>query len=180
MSNINTSIYSGQYYQLPTSNDSSVAPAGASNSKAATISATAVDNAYLLDLSADAQKYLSSLSNTPNTGDTYMLSKDQQQTLNFILEEYKTVPLTQASYMKLQDDLREAGLSPEQLSAREKIDNFSPTQVFLDALNGRETPIEDASQTQTSEDRKANQYMSKIVQSWQKASTGAYSNAVTG
>lgn len=184
MSNVNTTLYNHAYYQLPA--DGANAAAAQSQSASAAISAQAVTqartslgSAYLLDLSADAQKYLSGLSSSRNS-ESYVLSKDQQQTLNFILEEYKTVPLNQANYVKLQDDLREAGLSPEQLSAREKINNFSPTQVFIDALNGKEPQAEDLGSSQSNEDRRANQYMSKIVQSWQKATTGAFSDAVTG
>ena len=135
MSNINTSLYSGGYYAL---NGSNAAPASSKSSSLTSAlngqNANAASDAYLLDLSPDAQKYLQTQQTAANAG--FNLSSEQTKTISDILQKYKDEPQTQETFNKIQDDLNAAGLSPERLSQLEKTQSFDATSILIKALNG--------------------------------------------
>jgi hypothetical protein len=140
--------------------------------------ATNFSDAVLVDLSPEAQKYLSGLAKQPAisegfTGnDTFVLSSQQRLALSSLLEKYKNGPYTQETFDAIQDDLQKAGLSPQTLSAREKANSFNATAVLVDALNGGRgttpgsTPISDEAL-----EKKAANYMQEVIGQWKKISS---------
>lgn len=146
-------------------------------------SAATTDHSYSLDLSPDALAYIKALnlSGTAsptaavNSTENFVLNKQQQQTLDAIVANYKDAPFTQATFDRIQDDLKAAGLSTETLAAQDKVRNFNPTQFFLDALNG--TNSDDTGDTgstqatQASSDTKATNFMKQVADRWARSST---------
>ncbi len=156
---------SNSYYSLNQSN--TVAASGASaTANAASIPTLSSTGAYMLDLSPEAQQYLSQSSNILSN-QSFVLSSAQRKTLEGVLEKYRNVPLTQDNYNKLQDDLRDAGLSSEQLALQERVRSFNPTGIFINILSGKTDNLTDIqnAQSQTTQTKSA-QYMSEIVNAW--------------
>ena len=135
-------------------------------------------DAFLLNLSPDAQNYLSSLSSgTSSTGtssasDSFTLSSTQQAQLTAIIDKYKDAPYTQATFDDLQNDLESAGLGPDQLNAEQDMNSLNPTEMLLDALNGT-TPTDQSSFTDVSSGNstRASNYIDSILSQWQSVST---------
>ncbi len=148
--------------------------------------------AYNLDLSPNAQNYLSGLSQTSATSNNpltnsdtsmsfassngFLLSDKQQQTIQSIIAKYKDAPYTQDTFQKIQDDLTQAGLSPKQLSLEDNARNFSTTKVLVAALSGQSTS-DPASSSSIQSDEKTNSdnYMQGIMKQWKNISTTASS-----
>ena len=189
MSSINAQLQGSGYYQLNSSSSGNSATTAqtqvATPSLASALSgntqSTPFSDAVLLDLSPAAQKYLSGLgtsaaTQTQNTSTTssqdFVLSTEQKQTLNDILAKYKDAPYTQDTFDAIQGDLQKAGLGPDQLSAKDRVNSFSATAVLVDALNGGNgstpgsTPLSDADLK-----TKSNNYIQDVVSQWKKIST---------
>lgn len=187
MTSISSSPYSGQYYQLPTSNTSSVATTPTPTIPAlASPTASNSLGAYLLDLSPDAQSYLSNYSSsdssTGSSGGTgsFVLSNAQQKQISDILAKYKDAPQTQDTFNKIQDDLKAAGLSPQQLAETDKVKSFNPTQILINALNGNYgTPGASTTTSDADEQTKSNNYVQSIIKQWQSISSVAPAASVT-
>ncbi len=176
MTTINTSLYSGQYYQLGQAGSGGTTSSGTSARTSSANSAAGLSSAYLLDLSPDAQEYLNNLGKSSDSGsssDSFLLSSSQQKQLGDILAKYQGLPLTQENYDKLQDDLQAAGLSPDQLAAKEKARTFNPTQILLDALSGKDPEPVDAKADSEAQQKKADNFMAQIVGTWQKTAPAA-------
>lgn len=134
-------------------------------------------NSYLLDLSPEAQAYLSKsglLGNGNASGssgeDSFTLTAQQQKKLNEIIAKYKDVPMDENSYAQLAKELKSAGISPEQLSAQEQINSINPTGMLLDALNGIDNTQAIAAKPEELK-KKADNYLKSILQQWQDIST---------
>lgn len=103
----------------------------------------AAESAYALDLSPDALTYIKSI-NGHSAGapgyyssvTNFTLSRDQRQTIDAIIARYRDAPFTQETFSRIQNDLKDAGLSPETLALQDSARNFNPTKFLLDALNG--------------------------------------------
>ena len=141
---------------------------------------SATADAYSLNLSPDAQDYLSKIQGTTSTNLT--LTKDEQTTLDAILEKYKDLPITDANYDKLKDDLATANLSPEFLAKKNQVQNFDSTQALIDAMNGKSSdpstlvnPTTDSSDSQT----KQTNYLKDVLTKWKKLSDEAAQAAAT-
>ena len=88
--------------------------------------------AYRLDLSPEALEYLDKAA-----GDRFALTKEQEETLARIVNRHKGAPFNQETFNLIQDELHEAGLSPEKLAQDDaeevstKINNYLQQIVSL-------------------------------------------------
>lgn len=135
-------------------------------------------NSYLLDLSEAAQTYLNKYGTHTNStakasgNENFLLTDAQAKQLQSIVEKYADAPYTQETFDQLQDDLEDAGLSPDILAAKDQARNVNPTQFLLDALAGK-TSISDltnGSQQEVLKAKKEN-YMEKVQSMWESIST---------
>ncbi len=141
------------------------------------------DNAYVMSLSDEAQEYLSSLgqlqgavSNSDENEDAgsfgFLLSREQLKDIAAIIADYAGTPVTQDNYDALQQDLKDAGLSPELLAVKDQMRAFNPTSVLLEYMSGNDENLitpESFWDTEAQE-AKANTYMQQIVRLWQDSS----------
>ena len=193
MSNIN-SLTNSQYYSLTGQQNStnSLGQTVSTNSIATLadiLNGSADSSGDIVDLSPAAQSYLSSLNNSSSVSSlsdgestNFILSNAQRQKINDILQKYKDEPFTQEIFNKIQDDLREAGLAPDQLAQIDQVNSFNPTQVFIDIISGKQTDLTDnASATDESEKTKSGNYISQILQQWRgiSSTTGAVGDVAT-
>lgn len=187
MSAISTQL-PGSYYQL---NNTGAGSNGANTARSVTPSLAAAlsgkqaasssfSDAVFLDLSPAAQKYLSGLGSAAATktqdaagqGADFVLSVKQRATLNEIIDKYKDAPYTQATFDAIQDDLLQAGLGPDQLSAQDRSKSFNSTAVLIDALNGGKGELPGSVQMseETLKTKSAN-YIQNVVSQWKRIST---------
>jgi hypothetical protein len=191
MTSINTSA---NYY--PLTNQQS----GASNNSAANPtlsllnalqgspgnSASTNSDSYILNLSPAAQQLLSgntSSSTSGNGNGNFILSSAEQKAVTAILAKYATAPQTQDTFNKIQDDLKAAGLDPNTLAQKDKINSFNPTETLINALNGNNPDLlnNQNSSTDSTEQTKSSNYLQNIVKQWQnlsQASSTSSSSAV--
>ena len=109
-------------------------------------SSSATGNSYLLDLSPEAQAYLTSMngngssssqaSTTSSTGAGIVLSPVQQDKLSAILQKYKDAPYTDATFKAIQRDMSAAGIGADSLAGKAAMRNLNPTSMLLNALAG--------------------------------------------
>ncbi|MDE3059836.1 MAG: hypothetical protein KGJ06_02365 [Pseudomonadota bacterium] len=181
---LDPSLYSNSYYQLPAGT-----PKNATNSLLQAMSQAAPQDSSagisdLVDLSPQAQSILNQMNSGStaapglNPGSGFVLSPQQQQQISAILAKYKDAPFTQDTYNQIQNDLKAAGLSPDQLSLEDQAKKFDPTQVLVDALNGINSPTDNNLFGNSSEQANASSYMQQIVSQWRNISSTAGS-AVT-
>lgn len=133
----NYTSQTGEYYRLPSQSSSVSAVASTPSDNSGEGRARAA-SAFLLSLSPQAQEYLKNigLANTSQPGEaTFTLSANQQEVFDAVIEKYKGRPFTQAVFEQLQDDLREAGLSADQLAQQAQVRAFNPTTALLGALS---------------------------------------------
>lgn len=131
-------------------------------------------DAYTLNLSPEAQRYLNGAS------DNFLLSAGQKQAISSIIAQYKDAPFTQGTFVQIQKDLAGAGLGVQQLSLKDKLQNFSPTTVLLEALNDTAADSEAATASlDTASQNKANNYLKSIVSEWQSISTTISAGSAT-
>lgn len=192
------SLFSGQYYQLANLQSGST-PNTQSNPADAILQALSAtggsgllgdnsqnssssDNAFLLNLSPQAQSLLSGSSTglfSLTGGNGFALSVTQQQQVSAILAKYKDAPFTQDTFNQIQHDLKAAGLSPDQLAAKNEVLNIqaSDSSFLLNALDGTDTStlptLPDASSIMGSEQSNANAYMQQVFRQWQNISATA-------
>ncbi len=152
---------------------------------ASTSTSSDSNDAFSLNLSQSAQDLLDSGStnSTSSSSSTasYTLTKAQQKQLDAILAKYKDAPFTQDTYNQIQDELQKAGLAPDQLATEDKIKSFNTTQVFIDALNGKDDSSSSStssdgstsSSDSTDSDTKSSNYMQQVVSQWKSISTTA-------
>ncbi|MES2984513.1 MAG: hypothetical protein V4735_04920 [Pseudomonadota bacterium] len=136
------------YSVLSNGNYSLTQSTGTAGSAASTTSATAntaasttdtTSLAYMLNLSPQAQNYLSSGitgSSASASSGSFTLSAQQQKQLDAIIEKHRGEPYTQETFDAIQEDLVKSGLSPDQLAQQAKVNAFNPTLSLLDALSG--------------------------------------------
>ncbi len=203
MSTINSSLLSNYYSLTNTDNSSTSTSISTSSSSSSSLSDTLAslldsdsadtadggssDNSYMLDLSPEAQSYLSSMNmasststgtaSTPTTSSSdIILTNAQQAKLNQIIDKYKDAPYTQDTFDDMQNDLEEAGLGTDQLNAEDRMRSLNPTQMLIDALNGQTDDL--SSLTDTSNDAtKATNFMNKVISQWQGVSSTYDPNA---
>ena len=179
MSTINTSISGSGYYQLSGSTSQSGGN-GSIKSIAQTlldstspVSAGNSSDAYLLDLSPAAQKYLNNSNSAPSTlfsGGTFSLTKQQQQDITDILAKYKDASYTQDTFNKIQDDLKAAGLDTQRLQLVDQAKSFNSTGLLISYLNGDFSASANTADSAT-ENAKSTAYIQGIIKQWQGAST---------
>ena len=107
-----------------------------------------------------------------DTSSTFTITAAQQKTIDSILDKYKNAPYTQATFNDIQNDLKTAGLSSDELSAKDQISSFNATSVlmgYLDGSNTSATPVESSSDEQT----KSTNFMQSVMSQWQSISTTA-------
>lgn len=178
MTSISNSLANG-YYSLKDSSTSTASEDSAAAKLASLLSGDskaanqpgAATNSYLLDLSPEAQSYLSNLQQggAQQKGDAeFILSREQQQQVAAVLAKYKDAPFTQETFEKIQDELSSIGLSAQALAAKEQVRNVNPTMMLLNALNGIET---DLNANQTDSTAKSDNYIEKLIMQWEKIST---------
>lgn len=184
-----TSLYSGGYYNIPkttvsnagTPTDISTAakfsPYAGLNAKQTTgkLLFTALnaqigskkDSSSTLSLSPAAQNFLKSSSATAASNSSFLLTTQQQQALTAILQKYQTAPNNQTTFNQIQDELKEAGISPDQLAAKDLQTNLNPTRNIV--LGFADQSITDfSSPTLASQQLKANNYVQQIYNQFQR------------
>ena len=142
--------------------------------------ATSTGNSYLLDLSPEAQAYLTTMSGngsttsqnsaTSSNGNGIVLSPVQQDKLAAILQKYKDAPYTDATFQAIQKDMSAAGIGADALAAQNQMRHINPTAMLLDALNGGDgstgTVGGSADLAASTKD-----FMGKVAQQWQTISS---------
>lgn len=187
MSGINAlTTSSGNYYSLAgqgtTSHESKTGKTSASltSSLLATLAedetANSADTAVQVKLSAAAQAYLAKMNGTTSSSTSttsFSLTKQQAQKIDDILAKYKDSPFTQTTFEKIQDELKAAGLSADQLRVKDQVSSFNPTQSLISALNGTdgETAQPTAATRLAESQSKAEAYMKNIITAWKSIST---------
>lgn len=199
MSTINTQLGQGGYYSLQQSSTSGNNAQGAGRSASGVslirggrgVEGAGVsqgNDAYLLDLSPEAQAYLRSLKNGQSnvSGNVsndaveqgFTVNSKQRLAIAAILEKYKQEPYTQEVFDRIQDELHQAGLSPDQLAAKYRASSFSTTAALVDALNGGEGSLPGSSPVSDSElQQRTSEYVQFIVEEWKKISDGTAEEA---
>ncbi|MEJ0009708.1 MAG: hypothetical protein WDN72_03805 [Alphaproteobacteria bacterium] len=194
-----------QYFQLPTASSATTDGSGADTATTASTAMPSLadalaqaqsnnsntdsdsNSAFTLDLSPDAQNYLQQMSSgngsSAQAGNGFLLSPQQQRTLNSILQKYQDAPFDQATYDSIQNDLQAAGLAPQQLAAQDQMRQFNPVTELVDALSGKSSglnPMDFGSSTD--ENANANSYMQMVVNQWQgmSATSGSANDTTTG
>lgn len=137
-------------------------------------------SSYMLDLSEAAKAYLvrqtTQSSVTANTDNTHFaLTEAQQEQVRKIVEQYKNAPLTQETFLQIQEELTAIGLGADQLAAKEQVSAFNPISAFLDALNGTSNSVS-AEQISTNVATKRENYLSDIIDYWASISTAESDN----
>jgi hypothetical protein len=173
MSSINNLGNSG-YYQLNNPN----AGTNGSNQTNSTLSlvqalngqtqtgVSSSNDAYLLSLSPEAQKYLNGTSSL-NTQQSFILSDKQKQTINDIIAKYKDAPYDQKTFEKIQADLNAEGLGTTTLALLDKAKSFNPTSLLIDALTGGKGVAENSGfTTEADQKNKSNSYIQNIISQW--------------
>jgi hypothetical protein len=171
MTSINNFGNSG-YYQL-TQSGGGAGGANQSGTAGAQVRAAANRNAiptgdnnaaYLLNLSPQAQQYLSG---SRSAQQSFQLSRQQQQAVDAIIAQYKDAPFNQETFNRIQDDLNEAGLGVETLKMLDKAKHFNATSVLISALTGGKGGAEADGFVSDSESAgKADGYLQTIVSQW--------------
>ena len=183
---MSVSTLSNAYYQLPTSTSGTGTNAA---STAALPSSVSVAQLLLqaenpsqsgngldsISLSPQAQSYLDSY-NSSSASSSFLLSGSQQQQITQILEKYKDAPQTQDTFNQIQNDLKAAGLSPDQLIGKDLSQSFNPEMDLLDGLNGISAA---AAPSIASEQTKATNFINQIYSQWQAISTQSAAAATT-
>lgn len=190
MSTIGTQLQQGGYYSLGQSGGAGVGSGGRVNPAARAYSnatqaanASSGSSAYLIDLSPEAQRYLSGL-NQPQAAaaaeaqaavnDGFVLNNQQRVALAALLERFKDEPYTQETFDKIQDALQQDDLGPNQLSARLRATSFSTTAALVDALNGGDGSTPGAKPMSDAElQSRSGQYIQFVAAEWRKVSTTA-------
>lgn len=181
MSSVNNLGNSG-YYQLsnPSGGQSSGTSAGATQntvtqslinalSGESTTGASSGNEAYFLNLSPEAQKYLDSTTSSSTSLDkqSYILNDKQKKTITDILTKYKDEPYNQDTFNKIQNDLNSKGLGTTTLSLIDKAKSFSATSVLINALSGRPNDSTNSGVQSESEIKaKSSSYIESIVSQW--------------
>jgi hypothetical protein len=194
MTTITPSLFTGQYYSLASTSaaaaDTPAAPQADSIDSLLNVlspspggeNSSLSGNSDLVDLSPEAQSYLAALGmgdpsgagQDTGSGGGFLLTPQQQQQIGDILAKYKDAPFTQDTYNQIQNDLKAAGLSPDQLALEDQMRTFNPTQILLDALDGVQTdPNAGNFLSNNNEQGNADSYMQQIVSQWQSLSTTA-------
>ena len=193
MSSVTNSSNNSGYYQLsntPTgvglasTSNSSIADAllQAFNSSSSSSDSSNTDG-FFLDLSPQAQSALSNFTGANNginafgNNQSFTLTAQQQKTLTSILAKYKDAPINQDTFNSIQKDLAVAGLGPNQLSFQDQAQNFNPTGLLLNALDG--ASVDTSGISSSDENTKANNYIQQVIDQW-KVIAGAASSASTG
>ncbi len=133
---------------------------------------------YLDSLSGTSTTSFNSSSTSSNSNASFILTPQQQQKIEDILNKYKGQPMTQATYNQIQNDLNTAGLGPDQLSAKDQSSSFNATMVLLSALNGDTSdPSQTTANTQATEQTKASNYMDMIQSAWQNMNASTATDA---
>ncbi len=175
MTSIASSLNS-QYYQL---NGQAPGMAVPTPSLSAALSAddgtvspsSSASDAFLLDLSPQAQSILGGGGGTTGGDGSFTLTPSQQSQISAILAKYKNAPMTQDTYNQIQNDLQAAGLSPQQLAQQDQAKSFNATQVLINALSGQQTDTTPVGASDAQEQTKSSTYMQNILSQWQSMST---------
>ena len=190
MSGINALTTStGNYYSLAGQGTSSgeaktgKTSASLTSSLLATLAedkSASTDSAVQVKLSSAAQAYLAKLNGTTSSSTTssststsFSLTKQQAQKIDDILAKYKDSPFTQETFEKIQDELKAASLSADQLRVKDQVSSFNPTQSLISALNGTDSETsQPTAATRLAEGKtKAQNYMANIITAWKSIST---------
>ena len=189
------------YYQLSnnatssgsnTPTDSLLAALNATSGANSSANSAISSSAYLLNLSPQAQQYMSSSSGSSSSSgvssaisalngtsgsSSFVLTTQQQQTITNIITKYKNAPYTQATFNQIQNDLNSAGLGTNQLSGKDKAQNFNATSLLIDDLNGNSSAA--TAMTSPDETSKSSNYMQQILSQWQTISGNTGTPAAT-
>jgi hypothetical protein len=177
--------YGNQFYELPGQPQGSNANLSLHDAASALLAQVnpssssngANSDAFMLDLSPQAQQFMNGISSPANSapantaGAGFTLTGAEQKQVNDIIAKYKDEPFTQATYEKIQKDLHAIGLAPDQLAMKDKIKSFNGTQMLLDALNGGTADVSSFSTSDSQENTNADAFMQQIVRQWQSVST---------
>ena len=141
---------------------------------------TSSGSSYLLDLSPEAQAYLTSQSSTgtttstgsttSSTGASVILSPVQQDKLNAILQKYKDAPYTDATFKAIQKDMSAAGIGADTLAGQAEMRNLNPTAMLLNALNGGDGSVGTIGGSADIATLETN-FMGSVNQQWQQISS---------
>lgn len=138
-------------------------------------------SSYMLDLSEQAKAYLLEQENKAKESalgtatDSFTLNSVEQKQLRDIIAQYKNAPLTQETFDLIQEELTAKGIGAEQLAAKEQVNSFNATQLFLDALNGTQTALS-SEQIGASAQTKKENYLTDIIEYWAGISTAESDN----
>lgn len=141
-------------------------------------------SSYMLDLSEQAKAYLLEQENKAKenalgkAADSFSLSTVEQKQLRDIIAQYKNAPLTQETFELIQQELTAKGIGAEQLAAKEQVNSFNATQLFLDALNGTQTALS-TEQISSSVQTKKENYLTDIIEYWASISTAESDNVAS-
>jgi hypothetical protein len=100
------------------------------------------DSAYSLDLSQAAQDILNN-GKAPEEVGAINLNNAQKERLNDILAKYKDAPENEDTLSSLYNDLKQAGLDPDQLAATHEALNFNIENVFLKLISSSDDGSKD-------------------------------------
>ena len=146
------------------------------------------ENAFLLDLSPEAQSFLNPSDSSSASGamtqlyKNFILTSKQQKQIDDVLAKYKDEPFTKETYYKIEAELDDLGLSPEALAIKDKARSINTTSMLLDALNGNGGDVSqsllggtDDEQSQTKKDN----YVKMLLGKWSDISTTIDDNPST-
>lgn len=138
---------------------------------------TAAESSYTLDLSPEAQQFLSQNgSGSVNAlNGNFILTKKQEAQIAEVIAKYKEEPFTKETYDKMEAELDELGLSPQALAIKDKARGINTTSMLLAALNGtggdlNQSLLGGGASEEQSQTKKDN-YVKTILGKWSDIST---------
>lgn len=181
-----TSFYSGSSQLLSSQSGQASAQdkTAASTGQNVTTTTTAIteeavsssSGAYAINLSDEAKAYLAALEQRQGLSQAstsgFSLNTQQVQKINDILAKYASAEITQDNFNKIQDDLRAAGLAPEQLAVKERQSSFNGTSLLLDALNGKDITQQGGSTLLSDYQDNTSKYMAQVEKMWRALAEG--------
>ncbi len=114
----------------------------------------------------------------PLDGESFWLSVVQKQKISCIIMQYIHAPFTQNNFNKIQEDLKNQGLSPDQLAVEDHVQAFDPIEAAEILPGSPMEPLTIGNHFGTAQ-RRADNYMRYIANEWKFRCSKRMYHAIT-
>lgn len=176
-SNLYSSLKDSSNSAASQSNTSALLDAMTGSKSVVQATKTAAESSYTLDLSPEAQQFLSQngSGSVKALDGNFILTKKQEAQIAEVIAKYKDEPFTKETYDQMEEELDALGLSPQALAIKDKARGINTTSMLLAALNGtggdlNQTLLSGGVSEEQSQTKKDN-YVKTILGKWSDVST---------